>query len=176
MKGPNRDGNRELWISDQSPLLSELGTRLRLSCIVLLGMLFSSVLRSVDTSDTHPPPPVPPVGEEDYNYHQHVFDESDTPPGHGEQIYLTGSDICQMTGYFVLPHPCNCQLFYTWYQGVFVENVCEPGLFFDSLTLNCVLPEEVTCADGFGPPPPIQNENDNAEVPPPDMSPVPEQE
>lgn len=76
-----------------------------------------------------------------------------------EEIVLTGSDICQMTGYFVLPHPCNCQLFYTWYQGVFVEEMCEPGLFFDAPTLNCILPEQVTCADGFGPPPPVVPED-----------------
>lgn len=88
---------------------------------------------------------------------QHIFGDD---PEHGdgqteeEKIVLTGSDICQMTGYFVVPHPCNCQLFYTWYQGVFVEEMCEPGLFFDALTLNCISPEEVTCADGFGPPPP----------------------
>lgn len=90
----------------------------------------------------------------------------EVPEGEGEQeIPLTGADICALTGYFVVPHPCNCQLFYTWFQGVFVENECEPGLYFDSLTLNCVLPQEVTCADGFGPPPPPMDGGEQNDVP-----------
>lgn len=90
--------------------------------------------------------------EEPSSYQEPVFEQEQTH----QEVPLTGPEICALTGYFVLPHPCNCQLFYTWFQGQFVENLCEAGLYFDSITLNCVLPEEVTCADGFGPPPPME--------------------
>lgn len=93
-------------------------------------------------------------GQSQSHHHQHVFGGQDEE----EPMQLTGADICALTGYFVIPHPCNCQMFYTWYQGLFVENACEPGLFFDCLSLTCTLPEHVTCADGFGPPPPLMDE------------------
>lgn len=113
-------------------------------------LILSPALRA---SDFHPEGD---QNEEPLPYQQPLFEgEAD------EEIQLTGADICALTGYFVIPHPCNCQLFYSWYQGVFVENVCDPGLFFDSITLTCVLPEQVTCADGFGPPPPIEGGQDD---------------
>lgn len=102
--------------------------------------------------------------EEHPSYHQHVFgDDGGGAPIEEEEMHLTGADFCALTGYFVLPHPCNCQLFYTWFQGLFTENFCETGLFFDSITLTCTLPEETTCADGFGPPPPPMTPWDGAQ-------------
>lgn len=58
-------------------------------------------------------------------------------------------ETCDMSAYMVLPHPCHCELYYTWFQGIFVENGCEPGLLFDRVTHTCTLPEQATCGFGF---------------------------
>lgn len=141
-----------------------MGSLLLLLLVTRLPLLLLVRSEEVNEESESIPPPhnhQPPPGPDGDQYYSQEG-------GQGEQeIPLTGPEICALTGYFVLPHPCNCQLFYTWYQGVFVENLCEPGLYFDSLTLNCVGPEEVTCADGFGPPPAAPGEDTSPPTPPP---------
>lgn len=121
---------------------------------LILLLTICPVIRLSVASDVHE--------EEHPSHHQNVFGDDGGGAPEEEEIQLTGAEICALTGYFVLPHPCNCQLFYTWFQGLFTENVCETGLFFDSITLTCTLPEETTCADGFGPPPPPMTPWDEA--------------
>lgn len=98
--------------------------------------------------------PVPGQSTE-YNPHEQqrqpeTFDQQPQYSYDEGTIQVTDAEMCELTGYFLLPHPCHCHLYYTWFQGVFAPSACEPGLLFDKRSLTCLPPMMAACADGFG--------------------------
>lgn len=118
--------------------------------VLLMSLPLIWFCLSFGVSKAHEDPLPSPTHEYPQGEEQQFYEQQSPYDFEGEQIQVTDGEMCELTGYFLLPHPCQCHLFYTWYQGVFTPNVCEPGLLFDKRSLTCLPPMMAACADGFG--------------------------